>query len=81
MQAASEAAAKRGRLALERARKALRQGSTPAHLIINEVAVLSLDNALGAAERSNEARAAADFARQAAALCDAAARLLTQPRR
>jgi len=81
MQAASEAAAKRGRQALERARKALRQGSTPAHLIINDVAVLSLDNALGAAERAGDARGAADFARQAAALCDAAARLLNRPAR
>jgi hypothetical protein len=80
MQAANEAA-KRGRQALERARKALRQGSTPAHLVINDVAVLSLENALAAAERPGEARAAADFARQAAALCDAAAQLLSQPKR
>jgi len=80
MQAASDAV-KRGRQALERARKALRQGSAPANLVINDVAVLSLDNALGAAERPGEARAAADFARQAAALCDAAARLLTRPTR
>ena len=76
MQAAANEAAKRGRRALERARKALRQGAAPASLVINDLAVLGLDNALAAAERPGEARAAADFARQAAALCDAATRLL-----
>ena len=44
--------------------------------MINDLAVLGLDNALAAAERPGEARQAADFARQAAALCDAATRLL-----
>lgn len=75
MKAKREAVAQSQRV-LERARKALLQGTAPAHLVINDVAVVSLDNALAAAERPGEARAAADFARQAAALCDAAARLL-----
>jgi hypothetical protein len=77
MQAAGDAA-KKGEAALDRARQA--PGGRPAALaeLVEEIAVPALDSALAAAERPGDNRAAAAYARQAAALCDAAARLLAQ---
>ena len=74
MQAASKAA-------LERVQQALDGKPAAVARLVEELAVPALDSALEAADRQGDNRAAAAYARQAAALCEAAAKLLAKPAR